>query len=81
MKHILKFITIVTFSMSGFVFAEGALVVSHKDKTLQWGPCPEFIPAGCQIAVLQGNPAENNLDVFFKVPSDFELPLHIHTSQ
>jgi len=81
MKHILKFITIVTFSMSGFVFAEGALVVSHKDKTLQWGPCPAFIPKGCKIAILNGDPAKNNLDIFFKVPGDFNIPYHNHTSQ
>ena len=58
-----------------------ALVISMHDKSLQWGPCPEFIPAGCQIAVLQGDPAGPNADIFFRVPGDFHIPYHRHTSR
>jgi quercetin dioxygenase-like cupin family protein len=58
-----------------------ALVISHTDESLQWGPCPAFIPTGCEIAVLQGDPTQNNLDIFFKVPADFHIPYHKHTSQ
>jgi hypothetical protein len=58
-----------------------ALVISHKDSSLQWGPCPAFIPEGCEIAVLKGDPAKTNLDIFFKVPGDFHIPHHKHTSQ
>jgi quercetin dioxygenase-like cupin family protein len=59
---------------------EPALAVSHADPALQWGPCPDFLPAGCAIAVLHGDPAGNNADVFFKVPPDSHLALHRHTS-
>lgn len=59
---------------------ERALVVKHDDKTLKWGACPAFIGEGCQIAVLHGDPAKNNLDILFKVPSDFAIPHHWHTS-
>jgi len=66
----------------GYVNAgENPLVISHTDKSLQWGPCPDFIPKGCEIAVLQGEPTNNNLDIYFKVPGDFEIPHHLHTSQ
>lgn len=57
-----------------------ALTYSADDTKLEWGPCPPFIPEGCQIAVLHGNPAKNNLDVFFKVPGNFAIPHHWHTS-
>jgi mannose-6-phosphate isomerase-like protein (cupin superfamily) len=68
--------------IAGYVNAgEKALVVSHKDKTLQWGPCPDFIPKGCEIAVLHGDPSKNNLDIYFKVPGDFVIPQHFHSSQ
>jgi mannose-6-phosphate isomerase-like protein (cupin superfamily) len=68
--------------IAGYVNAgEKALVVSHKDKTLQWGPCPDFIPKGCEIAVLHGDPGKNNLDIYFKVPGDFVIPQHLHSSQ
>lgn len=50
------------------------------DPALQWGPCPEFMPAGCQIAVLRGDPAEPNADVLFKVPGGAEIPRHWHGS-
>ncbi len=60
---------------------ERALVIATDSKELQWGPCPAFIPKGCEIAILQGDPAKNNLDIFFKVPGDFEIPHHLHTSQ
>lgn len=68
--------------ISGYLFAgESPLVISHEDKELQWVACPDFIPTGCEIAFLQGDPAENNLDIFFKVPGDFKIPHHFHTSQ
>lgn len=62
------------------IAGEPALAYSHMDKELQWGPCPAFIGKGCQIAVLHGDPAKPNLDIFFKVPGDFAIPHHWHTS-
>jgi quercetin dioxygenase-like cupin family protein len=59
---------------------EPALAYKHDDKRLKWGPCPAFIGEGCQIAFLHGDPAKPNLDIFFKVPADFEIPHHWHTS-
>src|SRR5688572_22342436 len=50
------------------------------DAQLQWGPCPTFFPAGCQIAALHGDPANPNADVFFRVPARYNLPAHWHTS-
>jgi quercetin dioxygenase-like cupin family protein len=50
------------------------------DAELQWGPCPEFFPAGCQIAVLHGDPVKPNADVFFRVPPRYDLPAHWHSS-
>jgi quercetin dioxygenase-like cupin family protein len=57
-----------------------ALARSMDDPQLEWGPCPEFLPDGCAIAVLHGNPAEPNADIFFKVPGGAEIPRHRHTS-
>jgi quercetin dioxygenase-like cupin family protein len=59
---------------------EPALTWTANDGQLEWGPCPPFLPAGCGIAVLHGDPAKDNLDVFFKVPAKSSLPLHWHTS-
>jgi quercetin dioxygenase-like cupin family protein len=59
---------------------EPALAKSAGAAGLQWGGCPEFLPAGCAIAVLHGDPSKPNVDVFFKVPGKSEIALHTHTS-
>ena len=57
-----------------------SLVRTHEDKDLNWGACPSFMPEGCTIAVLHGNPANTNSDIFFKVPANYEIPSHYHSS-
>lgn len=47
---------------------------------LAWSPCPPFMPEGCAIAVLHGDPAKPNADIFFKVPAGAVIPEHWHTS-
>jgi len=59
---------------------EQALTWTAGDPQLKWGPCPPFLPKGCGIAVLHGDPAKDNVDVFFKVPAKSTIPLHWHTS-
>ena len=59
---------------------EPALATAADDPDLQWGPCPDFLPAGCGIAVLHGDPAKPNADVLFKVPGKSDIALHTHTS-
>jgi mannose-6-phosphate isomerase-like protein (cupin superfamily) len=62
--------------------APRGLAVARRatDAELQWGPCPAFFPAGCQIATLHGDPAKPNADVFFRVPARYDLPAHWHSS-
>jgi quercetin dioxygenase-like cupin family protein len=59
---------------------EQAVTRTARDAQLKWGPCPPFLPKGCGIAVLHGDPAKDNVDVFFKVPAKSTIPLHWHTS-
>lgn len=59
---------------------EPPLTRTTKDSQLKWGPCPAFLPKGCEIAVLHGDPAKNNADVFFKLPANSVVPRHWHTS-
>ena len=60
--------------------AEQATTQTAGDPQLKWGPRPPFLPKGCGIAVLHGDPAKDNLDVFLKVPAKSTIPLHWHTS-
>lgn len=47
---------------------------------LQWGPCPDFLPEGCRIAVLQGDPSQPNADIFFRLPGGAAAERHWHHS-
>lgn len=60
--------------------SERALAFAVNDPALQWGPCPPIFPAGCEIAVLHGDPAQPNADVFLRVPGQYEIPAHSHSS-
>jgi mannose-6-phosphate isomerase-like protein (cupin superfamily) len=84
-KLLLAVIAAVSLLFSAFALAEApaqepALAFSINDAQLNWGPCPDFIPEGCEIAVLHGDPGKNNSDIFFKVPANFTVPHHWHTS-
>ena len=57
-----------------------AMTWTAGDPQLKWAPCPPFMPKGCAIAVLHGDPAKDNVDVFFKVPGKTKIPMHWHTS-
>lgn len=59
---------------------EKSIIQEHNDPGLEWGGCPEFMPEGCKIAVLHGDPAKKNVDIFFKVPANSKIPYHYHTS-
>ena len=60
--------------------SKAPLAKAAADPAVQWGPCPELFPAGCEIAVLHGNPASPNADVFLRVPGGYAIPPHSHTS-
>lgn len=59
---------------------EQALTLDARDAAIKWGDCPAFLPKGCGLAVLHGDPSKPNADVFLKVPGKSTLPLHTHTS-
>jgi quercetin dioxygenase-like cupin family protein len=50
------------------------------EERLEWGQCPEFMPESCRVAVLQGDPAKPNADVFFKMQGNTTAPEHWHHS-
>ncbi len=60
--------------------AEPMIVRTASDSTLQWSACPAPLPAGCEIAVLHGDPAKPNADALLRVPAGSAIPPHTHTS-
>lgn len=57
-----------------------AFVRSVDTEKLEWGDCPEFMPKNCSIAVLRGDPAKPNADIFFKLQGNTNVPVHWHHS-
>lgn len=53
---------------------------AFDDPALEWGACPGFMPEGCAITVVHGDPAGDDADVFFRVPANAEIPLHWHSA-
>lgn len=62
------------------VAAQTPLAIKASDPALKWGPCPSIFPGRCAIAVLHGDPAKPNADVFLRIGGGTQLPPHTHTS-
>lgn len=56
------------------------LAIAAAAADLAWGPCPAGMPEGCEIAVLHGDPAKPNADIFLKVPAGAAIAPHWHSS-
>jgi hypothetical protein len=59
--------------------AQAAHILVPADK-VQWGPAPPALPAGAQISVLEGNPAEKGaVTLRLKFPANYNIPPHWHS--
>jgi quercetin dioxygenase-like cupin family protein len=65
---------------SGRASEARAIALGANDPGLKWGACPPLFAPGCEIAVLQGDPAKPNADIFFRIPPGYVIPAHSHTS-
>lgn len=63
------------------VTGEPAFTRTTDDPRVEWGPCFEWMPEGCELAVVQAvDPAGRNADAFFKLPPGSTVVEHWHTS-
>ena len=60
--------------------AEAPLALKARAPDLKWGPCPPIFSGDCAIAVLHGDPAKPNADVFLRIGAGMAMPMHRHTS-
>lgn len=67
-------------ALAGGDGADRAFIRNAQDADIEWGPCPGFMPESCRLAVVQGDPAKPNADVFFKLPGNTSVPSHWHHS-
>jgi mannose-6-phosphate isomerase-like protein (cupin superfamily) len=50
---------------------------------VNWGPAPPFVPAGAQLAVLEGNPMASSGDftIRLKMPDGYKIAPHTHPNR
>jgi hypothetical protein len=61
------------------VLTQHAHVLVPADK-VQWGPAPPALPAGAEIAVLEGNPSEKGpVTLRLRFPANYAIPAHSHS--
>ncbi len=83
LHHVLSILIAITVSFSAYLAAD-----DHEDDcsfkiypldTVQWKVGPPSLPAGAQIAVLEGDPSKEGPFVFrVKVPDGYRIPVHTH---
>jgi len=76
---VLAFLAFSVTGTAGAVFAQSTHVLVPADK-VQWGPAPPSLPAGAQIAVLEGNPSEKGpVTLRLRFPANYNIPAHWHS--
>ena len=69
----------LTLAVAAPSLAQTTHIVVPANK-VQWGPAPPVLPAGAQLAVLEGNPAEKGPVVMrLKLPGNYNIPPHWHS--
>ena len=68
-----------------FLLISGAIAIAQQMPMpmnagdIKWGPAPNVLPRGAQIAVVSGYPSKDALYVVrLKMPSNYEIPAHNH---
>ncbi|MDO8427240.1 MAG: cupin domain-containing protein [Deltaproteobacteria bacterium] len=61
----------------------GAMAVETilTPEEMKWGPAPESLPPGAELAVLEGDPLKSGpFTMRLKVPANYRIPPHWHAS-
>ena len=82
LKHTLITLTTFIFILPFSATAQDNMSFTRtaESEQLQWGNCPAFMPESCEIAILQGDPAKPNADIFFKMQGNTTVSNHWHHS-
>ena len=78
MKKILFAATLIAAAVA--IAAGPSVHNAFTPDTVPYGPVPAFIPAGAQIAVLEGDPTASTGDftIRLKMPAGYKIPAHWH---
>lgn len=83
MKTICATLALLLFSLPSFSAEKGMpadqqIIVKKVD--LKWGPAPQSLPPGAELAVLSGNPMKRGpFTMRLRFPAGYKLPAHTHS--
>jgi hypothetical protein len=73
---------VAALSVAAFLFTQQPLLAQNAftPDRVKWGPAPPFIPAGAQLAVLEGDPmaASGDYTIRLKMPDGYKIAPHTH---
>jgi mannose-6-phosphate isomerase-like protein (cupin superfamily) len=72
---------VVALSVAAFLSAQPLLTQNaFTPDQVKWAPAPPFIPAGAQLAVLEGDPmaASGDYTIRLKMPDGYKIAPHTH---
>jgi mannose-6-phosphate isomerase-like protein (cupin superfamily) len=80
MKSILA---LAVLAMATLVAAQGTAKNVFTPGQIPYGPVPGFLPAGAQLAVLEGDPMASSGDftIRLKMPDGYRIPPHWHPNR
>lgn len=56
-----------------------AHVIVATPEAIEWGPAPEVLPAGAELAVIEGDPnAPGEFTMRLRMPAGYRIPPHYH---
>jgi quercetin dioxygenase-like cupin family protein len=59
--------------------SDASNMAAYTPDKLQWGPAPDVLPAGAQLAVVEGDPTKPGpYTMRLKMPAGYKIPPHHH---
>ncbi|MGB2606421.1 MAG: cupin domain-containing protein [Candidatus Sulfotelmatobacter sp.] len=80
----LPFLVVLAFSLAVLSAAQPTHAQNaFTPDQVKWGPAPPFIPAGAQLAVLEGDPMASSGDytIRLKMPDGYKVAPHTHPAR
>jgi len=80
MKLPLLFLALFVAAVAMFVAQPSQAQNAFTPDQVKWGPPPPFVPAGAQLAVLEGDPMATSGDytIRLKMPDGYKIAPHYH---
>jgi quercetin dioxygenase-like cupin family protein len=72
-------VLVLTAAFASLAAAQDGHVLVPAEQ-VKWGPAPPALPAGAEISVLEGNPAERgSITLRLRFPANYAIPAHWHS--